>query len=362
MRVLAAGAALKGTVDCVAASAALALGARLAGTEASELPIADGGDGSLLALEGAGFALLERPCSDALGRPVTARIAWQEGTRTAAVEFAQAAGIARLGGDPVDPWRRSSRGVGELIGHALDLSPERLIVLVGGSATQDAGIGLLAGLGVGLSGVAGSLPCARDLEVLTSADLSVPLRRLRGVVFEVAADVNHVLSGPVGSAVSFGAQKGFREEDIASLDRLIRHAGEVLARAAGRSLEVPGAGAAGGAAAALIALGAEVRSGADLILDLLGFDDLLARSDLLLTTEGRADGTTWSGKAPGRAARRALDRGVPAVLIAGAVGPGGDPGLGALTVRPAATHGGTAGPEEISEAARAAVHDVLLSP
>lgn len=136
MRVLAAGSALKGTIDCLEASRALAQGALDAGATPRMLPIADGGDGSLLALTAAGFSLIEAPSSDALGRPITAEIGWHQKSRTAVIEFAQAAGIARLMDAPGDPWLRSSRGVGELMLEALRLRPRTLLVLLGGSATQ----------------------------------------------------------------------------------------------------------------------------------------------------------------------------------------------------------------------------------
>lgn len=359
MRVLAAGAALKGTVDCLAAARALGEGARAAGATPHILPIADGGDGSLLALEGAGFSLLPASCRDALGRPVQALFGWHAPSRTAAVEFAQAAGIARLGDHPGDPWLRSSYGVGELIAVALDRNPRRLVVLLGGSATQDAGLGLLQALGARLDGVASALAAASDLAILQGADLRPALRRLRGVRLEIATDVAHRLSGSGGSAHSFAAQKGFRPAEIGPLDDAIVHAGEVLARASGRPLDVPGAGAAGGVGAALLALGGRLRPGADLILDLLHFDAALAGAGLLLTTEGRADRTTWAGKAPAAAARRALAAGIPAVLIAGSLGPGADPGLPGLHVLAARPEGGTAGPAEIAETARAALQAAM---
>lgn len=361
MRVLAAGSALKGTIDCIEASRALAEGARLAGATPRILPIADGGDGSLLALRGAGFSSLEAPCSDALGRPITAQIAWHRPSRTAVVEFAQAAGIARLADDPGDPWLRSSRGVGELMLEALRLRPRTLLVLLGGSATQDAGIGLLRGLGVHLIGVSVALPAARDLSHLRAIDVWPAMRRLHGVRLRVGSDVSHILSGPGGSAQSFARQKGFSESDVRLLDDAIAHAGEVLSRASGRPMAIPGAGSAGGAGAALLALGAELFSGAELILDLLHFDEALSRTDLLLTSEGRVDHTTWAGKAPAVAARRALRRGIPAILIAGAIGEGGVPVEPGLQVLAAAQTGGTAGPAEIAGTVRAAISSMRLS-
>jgi glycerate kinase len=257
-RALASPASLKGTLSAVDAAAALAAGFRAAGWEAVERPVADGGEGTLEVLAAAlGGEWREAAVHDAFGRPRTARwLLLPDGT--AAVEAAEA---IPLDPERLDPEAASSRGLGELI-EAVG-RPARLLVCLGGTATMDAG----AGLGV--------------------TELPAPTR--------VACDTLVRL----GEAPRlFGPQKGVR--DVAAVERRFAALGLP---------DVPGGGAAGGLGAALAALGAELVSGAALVLDAIGFDP--RGFDLVVTGEGAVDETTWTGKAPGEVVRRCREAGVP---------------------------------------------------
>ncbi len=321
MRVLVAGGALKGTLDCQAATAAIAAGVAQAGHHPIPVPVADGGDGSLAALQAAGFARRTANAKDAAGREVAAAFAWNPGTRTAAVELAQASGLWRVQRDARDPWRLTTYGFGELLRAALVLRPLRVLALLGGSATQDAGAGMLQSLGAILSPPPG-LADALWLEHATGIDLRPARRLFAGVELLALSDVDHVLSGPGGSAQAFARQKGFQAADVPRLDAAISRFAALLAAASGRQIEAPGSGAAGGAGAALIALGGQVVGGAEQIFATVGFFAQLADADAVISCEGRVDATTWRGKAPGLAMQAALARGLPAFLLCAEDGPG----------------------------------------
>ena len=354
--VLVAGAALKGTLDCRAATRALAQGVRRAGHEALSLPIADGGDGSLAALAAAGFRPRKAATHDALGGPVEGRFAFRARDQAAAVEFAEAAGLWRLAGRGYNPWRCTSYGVGELLAAAASLRPRRLLLLLGGSATQDGGLGLLQALGAHLRPTTRSrFVAARDLAALESLDLAPARERLAGIAFEAAHDVDHVLSGPGGSAYAFALQKHFAPEDLSALDAALGHLGALLSEASGLRAEVAGAGAAGGAGAAARALGARLVPGADCIFDFLGVPAALASADAVLTSEGQVDATSWLGKAPGRVCALAREAGKPAAIVCGRARAKAPEGV---LLREAA-QGAPAGAHDLARAAEAAVRAML---
>ncbi|MCL6521600.1 MAG: glycerate kinase [Firmicutes bacterium] len=334
MRVLVAPCSFKGSLSALEAAEAMAegwLGARPR-DEVIRLPVADGGEGTLeVLLHGSGGRLLRSRVSGPLGEPVEAE--WgllPDGT--AVVELAQAAGLGRLPPGRRDPLRAGTRGVGELVRAALDAGARRLLVTLGGSATNDGGAGLLRALGAELLDAAG-----RPLEEggaalarLERLDLTRLEPRLAGVELAVACDVTNPLLGPSGASAVYGPQKGAGPAEVARLERALERWAERVEAAvapppSGRWRDAPGAGAAGGAGFALLAvLGARFEPGARLVLDRLGFDERLAGSELVLTGEGRLDGQTAFGKAPAEVARRAARRGVPAVALAGGLGPGAE--------------------------------------
>jgi glycerate kinase len=282
-RALACPASLKGVLSAREAAAALAEGMR-AWAEVRELPVADGGEGTLDVLHAAlGGEWHETEVPDAFGRPRRAR--WLDlPSGVAAVESAQA---IPLDPDRLDPYAASSRGLGELM-QAVG-RPEELLVCLGGTANVDGGAGLLDVLG----------------------DLPAPTR--------VACDVDVVL---VDAARMFAAQKGAGGEQALELEERLAAMPELVPYA-----ELPGAGAAGGLGAALASLGAELVPGASLVLDLVGFDP--TGYDLVVTGEGRVDRTTARGKAPGEVARRCAAAGVRCLVFGGVVD---EPLTGAETV------------------------------
>lgn len=281
MRALLCPASLKGVLSARAAAAALGRGVRAAGGVAVELPIADGGEGTIDALAAAfGGEWHEAVVSDPLGRPHPARwLALPDGR--AAVEAAAAIGLPLLAPSERDPLSASSRGLGELLQAVLATSPTAILVGLGGSATVDGGAGLREAL--------------RELPVPTT----------------VLCDVHTTLAD---AARLFGPQKGATAETVPVLERRLA-AMEELAPYAG----LPGAGAAGGLGAAFAALGAELVAGAPAVLDLVGFDAQLSGCDLAVTGEGQVDRTTAEGKAPGVVAARCVAAGVRCVVFGGRV-------------------------------------------
>ena len=274
MRVLAAPASLKGALGALDASAALAAGVRAAGGEATELPVADGGDGTLVVLHAAlGGDWKEAEVVDAFGRPRAARwLMLPDGT--AAVESAQAIPLVP---ERLDPVAASSEGLGLLI-RAVG-SPPALLVGLGGTANVDGGRGL--------RGVLDALTAATRV----LCDVDVPL---------------------VDAARVFAAQKGASPEQVRKLEQRLRTDEELVPFAA-----LPGAGAAGGLGAALASLGAELVSGAEFVLSAIGFDP--AGYDVVVTGEGAVDATTLRGKAPGAVVRRCAVAGVRCIVFGGRV-------------------------------------------
>ena len=281
MRALLSPASLKGVLSATGAAAALARGAREAGIEADELPVADGGEGTAEVFERAfGGEWRTGEVHDPLGRPVDASwLVLPDGR--AVVEVAAALGLPLLATSERDPLRASSRGLGELLLAALDDGPSGLLVALGGTATVDGGAGMR--------------------EVV--AELPVPCVAL--------ADVTTTLPD---AAPVFGPQKGASPADVAVLAERLAAIEELRPFAA-----LPGSGAAGGLGAAFAALGAELVPGAPTVLELIGFDAHAARADVVVTGEGAVDATTTAGKAPGEVARRTVAAGVRCVVFGGRV-------------------------------------------
>ncbi|ADB53430.1 glycerate kinase [Conexibacter woesei DSM 14684] len=307
---------LRGALDARGAAHALAEGARAAGGVPHELPIADGGEGTLDAfLDGA--TVHELTVEDALGRPRSARLlelADAPDPATAAggtflVEAAEAVPLHALAEHERDVERASSYGAGELVRAALDRGARRILIAVGGVATVDGGAGALQALGA---------RCPRDGAGLLAApeiDRSDLDPRLAGVEIELLVDVAAPLTGPDGAAHRFGPQKGATPEQIAALDSALTRWADAL----GIDPATPGAGAAGGLGAAFQAIGARTVAGADAVLELTGFDTLLAEADLVLTAEGSVDASTLQGKAVAAVVAHCAKAGVPVEVFGGRV-------------------------------------------
>ncbi len=305
MRVLVAPDKFKGTLTASEAARAIAAGWRRArpNDELDELPMADGGEGSLEILVAAlGGTIRPARVSGPLGAPVDAAygVVQGEGGRTVVVELARASGLQLVRETHRDPLRASSRGTGELIRAALAEHPAELIVCVGGSAGTDGGGGLGSALGVRLLDATGSpIPDGgAGLLRLGRVDVRGLEPALRAIRVVAAADVDNPLVGPNGAAAVFAPQKGASPEDVRLLDRALGHYAAVLHRDLGIDVrEAAGAGAGGGTGAGLLALlGAHLRRGVDVVMESVGLDDRIARADLVLTGEGSFDATTLGGK------------------------------------------------------------------
>lgn len=323
-RVLLAPDKFKGTLTAAEVAGHLAEGIALERPDAEVVvvPVADGGDGLLAAAASAGFERVELSAAGPLGEPVRTAYAVREEGREAVVEMAEVCGLARLSGRPA-PMTATSRGLGEVVAHALDAGATSLLVGIGGSASTDGGAGLLEGLGARLLTADGTSPGpgGAGLGRLAGLDLSGLHPGLATVRLTVACDVDNPLTGPHGAAAVYGPQKGADEEDVRALDVGLAHFADVVAQHTGQDLrDTPGAGAAGGVGfAALAVLGAELRPGAEVVLELTGFHDALPGADLVVTGEGSLDGQTLHGKAPAAVAAAARAAGVPVVAVAGQV-------------------------------------------
>jgi glycerate kinase len=309
----------RGSLTAVEATAALARGIEQArpGLEVVQMPVADGGEGTVAAVVGAGATRVVRRVSGPTGQPVDASLAVSHGR--AVVELAEASGLARCVGAP-QPLVASTFGTGELMRAALDLGCRSVVLAVGGSASTDGGAGLLQALGARLLDADGcDLPRGGGaLHRLTFVDLSGLDPRVRECRITLAADVDNPLLGPSGAAAVFAPQKGAGPADVAVLETGLMRWADCVAAAVGadRSGE-PGAGAAGGTGfAALAVLGADLRPGIDVILDEMGADRQLAGARMVVVGEGRLDEQSLRGKAPVGVARRSPP-GVPVVAVSG---------------------------------------------
>jgi glycerate kinase len=321
LAVLVAPDSFKGSLTSVEVARALADGWLRArpDDEVRLAPLADGGEGTLVAIEAAGgWTWRTAAAHDPLGREIRARwLVDATGTR-AVVELAAASGLSRLAPAERDPVNASTFGTGEILRAVLDAGVRRIDLGVGGSATTDGGLGILAALGLGMT---------------VEPELAVHLDELDGRLAEVdlriASDVTNPLLGPTGAAAVYGPQKGASEVDVRNLDAALAHFADAMEAATGRrERDTPGAGAAGGTVFGLASLRDRFRSfaivaGIDLVMDAAGFTEKLAGADLVLTGEGRIDGQTGFGKTALGVARRAEAAGVPCIAVGGGVEPDG---------------------------------------
>jgi glycerate kinase len=290
MKLLAAPASLKGVLSPMEAAVLLAAGMRrVDGVEAVEAPVADGGEGTAAVIHAAlGGEWRTAVVADPLGHTVAARwLLLDDGT--AVVDAAAAIGLPLLREHERDPLRATSRGLGELLLATLAAHPTSLLVGVGGTATVDAGVGMRGVLGSWLH--------------------DVPIR--------VVCDVRNPLLGERGAARVFGPQKGADADEVEELELRLAALEELAPYR-----DLPGAGAGGGLGAAFAAMGADLVDGAELVLDLTGFDDEARDATLVVTGEGTVDATTFEGKAPGAVLRRCEALGVRCELFGGIVAPG----------------------------------------
>ena len=290
---------------------------------AISIPVADGGEGSVDAfLTAVGGERRTVVCQGPYGEPVEGFYGMLPGG-TAVVEMAAAAGLPLAEGR-LDPEKTSTYGVGQLIKAAAAEGAKKIIVGLGGSATNDGGAGAAAALGVRFLDEAGQpyVPTGGTLKWLTAVDASSLDPVLEGVELVTMCDIDNPLCGPTGASAVFGPQKGADPEMVQRLDANLTHLADIMARDLGRDLrDMPGAGAAGGMGCGMAGfLNSRLQMGIETVLDTVGFDELLADADLVITGEGRIDGQSLRGKVVIGVARRAKVQGVPVVAVVGDIG------------------------------------------
>lgn len=341
-RVLLAIDSFKGSVSSLQAESAVAGGVLRVWPDAqvSALPLADGGEGTLDAVAACGGEIVTCEVAGPLGKRVAARMLVDGEHESAVIEMAEAAGIGCSPCTESAALAATTYGVGELMLRAVRTGAKTLYIGLGGSATNDGGAGMLQALGARLVDECGCniAPGLAGLEQVASVDLAPALQALDGARIIVLSDVENPLVGRRGALAVFGGQKGLPTDDVEALGRydvwMVGY-GRLLdtaiaearaqgllrvpegARTFGSVLGVPGAGAAGGLGAALLALGAELRSGVETVLDLIGFDEHVRDVDLVITGEGNMDEQSAAGKAPVGVARRAKRYGKPVVAVVG---------------------------------------------
>ena len=332
MKIVIAPDSFKESLSALQVAAAIEAGFRAVFPDADyrKLPVADGGEGTVRAMiDATGGRRVEHVVTGPLGEPVQAFYGHIEGAGAegalAVIEMAAASGLELVPPTRRDPLVTTSRGTGELIGLALDSGARRFVLGVGGSATNDGGAGMLQALGARLLDAEGRAlgPGGASLARLARIDVSGLDPRLQASQFHIACDVDNPLAGPRGASAVFGPQKGATPQMVAQLDAALAHYGALIARDFGREVaDMPGAGAGGGIAAAMVVfLDGHLRPGLEIVAEAVGLDAAVRDADLVITGEGRIDGQTLSGKTPMGVARVAARHGKPVLAIGGGLAP-----------------------------------------
>ncbi len=328
MKIVIAPDSFKESLSAPMVAEAIAAGLRQAAphVQCVSIPMADGGEGTVEAvLAATGGERRSNQVKDALGRPIQAHWGWLPG-KVAIIEMACAAGLEHIAITERDPLRASSFGVGQLIAHALDLGAEQIVLGLGGSATNDAGAGMLQALGLRLLDQHDNElpPGGAALAKLARIDRAKLDPRLKGVQITIASDVNNPLCGPTGASAIFGPQKGATPEQVSTLDAALKHFADKCADVLSHDhRNAPGAGAAGGLGFAAHAwMQARFRPGVEVVAELGGLAQAIQGAQLVITGEGRMDAQTLHGKTPMGVAKIAQAAGVPVVAIVGSLGAG----------------------------------------
>ncbi|PEB50418.1 glycerate 2-kinase [Bacillus pseudomycoides] len=287
-------------------------------------PIGDGGEGTVQSLvDATGGKVISLDVTGPLGEEVEAFYGISQDKRTAFIEMAAASGLHHIPIEKRNPLITTTRGTGELILHALDQGVQHIILGLGGSATNDGGAGMLSALGAKFLNENGEVmePVGGNLHSIATFNLSELDSRFVHVKLEAACDVDNPLIGPKGASFVFAKQKGANVEMMKELEENLKHYAHILKEHFHVDVaEVPGAGAAGGVGAAVVAvLKGQLRKGIEIVLDYIGFDKHIEGADLVLTGEGRIDEQTAYGKAPVGVARRAKQHHIPVIAIGGSV-------------------------------------------
>ncbi|MFO6498843.1 glycerate kinase [Bacillus sp. z60-11] len=292
-----------------------------------KIPVADGGEGTVQALvDATGGELMYKQVTGPLRTPVKAAYGLLGDGKTAVIEMAEASGLHLIPPAQRNPLQTTTRGTGELIMDAVEKGAAKIIIGLGGSATNDGGAGMASALGVKFLDSNGKE--IRDgggaLSDIARIDVSGLDPKLKQIKFEAACDVDNPLTGPRGASAVFGPQKGATGEMVALLDQHLKHYAAMIRDELHLEADtLPGAGAAGGLGAGLYAfLQAELKSGVDIVLDTLSFSERIKGADLIITGEGKIDGQTIYGKTPAGIAKRAVAAGIPVIAFAGSLGDG----------------------------------------
>jgi len=328
MKIVIAIDSFKGSLSSYEAGIAVKRGilSALPDAETYVYPIADGGEGTVDALASiAGGEYVDIIVRDPLLRKINARYAFSKEKKLAVIEMAAASGLPLITSDERDPMVTSTVGVGEMIRDAIQKGARRFLIGIGGSATNDGGIGMLSALGYKFLDKNGELLVngARMLSKLDSIDVSEALDVLSECEFSIACDVKNPLTGALGCSKIFAPQKGASEQDIALMDKWLENYADLTKKIYPKSdKNMPGAGAAGGLGFAFNAyLGARLRPGIELVTEEIGIEDKIQVADLVITGEGRLDGQSCMGKTPVGVARIAKKYGKPVIALSGAVTP-----------------------------------------
>jgi glycerate kinase len=327
MRIIIAPQALKGSLTATEAGLAIARGVQIVfpTAEIHLVPIADGGEGTVQALvDATGGALVQHAVTGPLGEPISAFFGLLGDGQTAAIEMAACAGLPLVPPTLRDPRITTTFGVGELIHAALELHCTRLLIGIGGSATNDGGAGMVQALGAHLLTADGHEIArgGRALSTLAHIDVSTLDERLHACKVEVACDVTNPLCGPLGASAVYGPQKGATPTMVRELDAALAHYAHIIEQDLQRTIkDIPGAGAAGGLGAGLMAfLNAELRPGAQIVLEAIHLAEHFRSADLVITAEGQLDAQTAYGKSVGAVASLAKHYHLPVLAIAGSLG------------------------------------------
>lgn len=294
--------------------------------QVKSIPVADGGEGSVEAfLAAAGGERRTRTVTGPFGEPVEAFYGILGDGRTAVIEMAACAGLPLAEGR-LNPERATTYGVGELLLAAKEAGCTKAILGLGGSCTNDGGVGAAAALGAKFTRADGTafVPTGGTLGEIAALDVSPVAQALQGMELTAMCDIDNPLYGDAGAAAVFAPQKGADAAMVARLDAGLRHLGQVSARCLGRDFShLPGAGAAGGLGFGMAAFcGAQLRMGIDAVLDAVGFDSLLPGTDVVFTGEGKIDSQSARGKVVSGVAARCRKAGVPVVAVVGQIGQG----------------------------------------
>lgn len=327
MRILIAPQSLKGSLTAAEAGQAIAHGVRLVYQEAEIeiVPVADGGEGTVQALvDATGGKIIQQEVTGPLGEPVPAFFGLLGDGRTAAIEMAACAGLPLVPPGQRNPRLTTTYGVGELILAALDHGSRHFIIGIGGSATNDGGAGMAQALGAALLTNAGTEIARGGAALATLAQISTSNMdpRLQACTIEVACDVTNPLCGPTGASAVYGPQKGATPEMVAELDKALAHYAQIIEQDLGLAVrDIPGAGAAGGLGAGLMAfLHATLRPGAQIVFEAVHLEERVRTADLVITAEGQIDVQTAYGKSVGAVAAIAKRYGLPVLAFAGSLG------------------------------------------